>query len=242
MTKINATGKLDAASLASLLKRYARTTDPSVVLGPAVGLDAAAVKVPAGTLVMASDPVTYATEQLGRYAVCVNDIYVSGTRPRWFLADILLPPGKTRLAAGIFGQIRRACSEQGISLIGGHTEMPPGLPRPMVAGFMVGGLLGKKPLSAAGVKPGDSIILTKGVAIEGTALIARERYKELTGKFPARLISRAKRFLHTPGLSVGPEAVIAVGCGAHALHDPTRGWTAQRPVGDGPGVPGEFAY
>lgn len=225
MAKPNTTGKLDTASLANLLKRYTHTSDRSVVMGPAVGVDAAAVKVRAGTLVMASDPVTYATEQLGRYAVCVNanDIYVSGARPRWFLADILLPPGKARLAPSIFAQIHGACGEQGISLIGGHTEMTPGLPRPMVAGFMVGELFGKKPLSAAGVKPGDSIILTKGVAIEGTALIARERYKELVGKFPARLINRAKRFLHTPGLSVGPEAVIAVGCGAHALHDPTEG-------------------
>lgn len=225
MGQINTTGKLDASSLANLLKRYARSSDRSVVIGPGVGLDAAAVKVPAGTLVLASDPVTYATEQLGHYVVCVNanDIYVSGARPRWFLADILLPPGKARLATGILRQIHETCSKQGISLIGGHTEMTPDLPRPMVAGFMVGELLGRKLLSAAAVRSGDAIILTKGPAIEGTALIARERYKELTGKFSAKLINRARRFLHSPGLSVGPEAIIAARCGAHALHDPTEG-------------------
>jgi len=130
MSRHNRIGKLDAAKLAKLLARYARCKDRSVVLGPGVGLDAAAIKVSAGTLVLASDPVTYASDQLGYYAVCVNanDIYVSGARPRWFLADVLLPPGGARLAERIFRQMHRACSELGISLVGGHTEMTPDLP------------------------------------------------------------------------------------------------------------------
>ena len=196
-----------------------------MILGPGVGLDAAAIKVKAGTLVLTSDPITYATEQLGYYAVCINanDIYVSGARPRWFLADILLPPGQARSAEKIFRQIHQACNELNISLIGGHTEMTPNLPRPMVAGFMIGELLGEKPITAAGAKPGDAIILTKGLAIEGTAIIARERKKDLAGKLPANLLRRAREFLHKPGLSVGPEATIAVGHGAHAMHDPTEG-------------------
>ena len=218
-------GKLDAKTLAELLKRYARPADRSVLLGPGVGLDAAAIRVPAGTLVLASDPVTYATDRLGRYAVAVNanDIYVSGAKPRWFLADILLPPGQARLAESIFRDLSWACRELGVSLIGGHTEMTPGLPRPMVTGFMIGQLIGPRPLSAAGVKSGDCIVLTKGLAIEGTAIIARERSKKLSGEFSQGFLRRASRFLSSPGLSVGPEAMIATGLGAHALHDPTEG-------------------
>ncbi len=225
MSRHNRTGKLDAAKLAKLLDRYARCKDRSVVLGPGVGLDAAAIKVSAGTLVLASDPVTYASDQLGYYAVCVNanDIYVSGARPRWFLADVLLPPGGARLAERIFRQMHRACDELGISLVGGHTEMTPDLPRPMVAGFMIGELLANKPLSAGGLRAGDRIILTKALAIEGTALIACDRQKELAGEFSQRFLSRAKRFLHRPGLSVGAEATIALRAGAHAMHDPTEG-------------------
>ena len=225
MSRHNRIGKLDAAKLAKLLARYARCKDRSVVLGPGVGLDAAAIKVSAGTLVLASDPVTYASDQLGYYTVCVNanDIYVSGARPRWFLADVLLPPGGARLAERIFRQMHRACEGLGISLVGGHTEMTPDLPRPMVAGFMIGELLGKKPLSAGGLRAGDRIILTKALAIEGTALIARDKQKELAGEFSQSFLRRAKRFLHRPGLSVGAEAVIALRAGAHTMHDPTEG-------------------
>ena len=61
------------------------------------------------------------------------------------------------------------------------------------------------------------------VSIEGTALIARERGKELEGEFSQSFLARARRFLSLPGLSVGPEATIAARLGAHALHDPTEG-------------------
>lgn len=225
MSRLNRTGKLEASFLANLLDRYARCKDRSVVVGPGVGLDAAAIKVSAGTLVLASDPVTYASDQLGHYAVCVNanDIYVSGAQPRWFLADVLLPPGGARLAEGIFRQMHRACQELGISLVGGHTEMTPDLPRPMVAGFMIGELLANKPLNAGCLRAGDRIILTKGLAIEGTALIARDKQKELAGEFSQRLLARARGFLRRPGLSVGTEATIALHAGAHAMHDPTEG-------------------
>ena len=88
---------------------------------------------------------------------------------------------------------------------------------------MIGQLLGDKPITAAGAKEGDAIIMTKGLAIEGTAIIACERQRDLVGRLPVRLLRRARDLLQSPGLSVGVEAAIAVRCGAHALHDPTEG-------------------
>ena len=219
------TGKLAAGRLERLLSRYATRLDPGVVVGPALGLDAAALRVPAGVLVVASDPVTYAADELGTYAVHINanDVFVSGAEPRWFLADILLPPDQERAAEGVFKQIHQACEELGVSLVGGHTELTPGLPRPMVVGFMMGQLIGEQVLTAGGVQPGDVIMLTKGVAIEGTAIIARDREEGLQGQLSTSALRRARRFLKDPGLSVGPEARIAACCGVHAMHDPTEG-------------------
>ncbi|MCK4602980.1 MAG: hypothetical protein KAU28_10970, partial [Phycisphaerae bacterium] len=103
MTMRKKTGKLSAETLSRLLARYAAGRDPAVLVGPKVGLDAAAVAVEKGALVLASDPVTYAADQIGRYAVHVNanDVFVSGAEPRWFLADLLLPPGKAAMAERI---------------------------------------------------------------------------------------------------------------------------------------------
>jgi len=220
-----ATGKLPANTLARLLRRYAGGGDPSVLLGPGIGLDAAAVTAPGGPIVLASDPVTYAAAHIGRYAVHVNanDIFAAGAEPRWFVADILLPAGRGRLAEGIFRDIAAACAELAVTLVGGHTELTPDLPRPIVAGFMIG-LPGRRGvLTADGARAGDAIVLTKGLAIEGTAILAGERGASLRHRLSAATVRRAKRFLDRPGLSVGAEAKIALGHPVTAMHDPTEG-------------------
>jgi hydrogenase maturation factor len=68
------------------------------------------------------------------------------------------------------------------------------------------------------------VILTRGVAIEGTALLARARGEELAKKVGRAMVSRAKRWLFAPGISVLRDAALAVRSGEiHALHDPTEG-------------------
>jgi hydrogenase maturation factor len=75
---------------------------------------------------------------------------------------------------------------------------------------------------------GDAVVMTKGVPLEGAAIIAREKEAELRalGISPA-VIRRARGFLKTPGLSVRPEAEIACELTTvHAMHDPTEGGIA----------------
>src|SRR3954471_9216690 len=87
-----ATGKLPTALLRDLLATLPRDA-PGVRLGPALGEDAGAIDVGDEVLVVAADPITLTGDDVGRYAVLVNanDVAVTGARPRWFLATILLP-------------------------------------------------------------------------------------------------------------------------------------------------------
>src|SRR6185436_13997962 len=93
-------------------------------------------------LIAAADPITFATDAIGYYAVTVNadDIAVMGGTPRWFLATLLLPERGTTpdLVRDIFAQVRRACDDLGIALAGGHTEVTVGLQRPLLSGHMLG--------------------------------------------------------------------------------------------------------
>jgi hydrogenase maturation factor len=75
---------------------------------------------------------------------------------------------------------------------------------------------------------GDQILLTRGVAIEGTAILARERRDRLQGRIDADLLARAARFLIEPGISVVNAALAAANVGdvVHAMHDPTEGGLA----------------
>lgn len=233
------TGKLPP----EVLKRMLRNTgakDPRVVLGPRVGEDAAVVKVGRHLLVLKTDPVTYASDFIGWYAVHVNanDVATRGATPAWFQATVLLPEGTEESEVeDIFKQISKATRQLGIAVTGGHTEVTPGISSPIVVGDMHGTLDGKKPVLTSGARAGDFVVLTKGAGIEGTAVIAREKRAELLRVFEKRMVDRAADFLFDPGLSIVPEAKIALRFKVTSMHDPTEGGVAMgvREVADASG-------
>ncbi len=222
------TGKLPPALLKKLL-RHRGAHDARVLVGPSVGEDAAVVRLGKHLLVLKTDPVSYASDLIGWYAVNVNanDVATRGAVPAWFQATVLLPPGSDEaLAESIFKQISSAARRLGIAVTGGHTEVTPGIEHPIVVGDMHGLLDGRRPVLTSGAKAGDAIVLTKGAGIEGTALIARERRDELSRRLGPAVVARAADFLFRPGLSVVPEARLALEHDVSAMHDPTEGGVA----------------
>jgi hydrogenase maturation factor len=143
----------------------------------------------------------------------------------------------------IFDQILTACREIGIALVGGHTEISYGLARPILVGTLIGEITRDRLVTPRGAQPGDHLLLTKGVPIEATAILARE----VPGKLVAKSspsgrpkineraasngewlgndeLAEAQNFLYTPGISVVRDAQLACEAGeVHAMHDPTEG-------------------
>ena len=224
-------GKLPAALLTALLAQDV-PTDPRVLIGPRVGEDAAVIDMGDRLLIAKSDPITFATDAIGHYAVTVNanDIAVMGGTPRWFLATLLLPETRTTttLVQDIFTQVRRACRALDIALVGGHTEITVGLDRPILSGHMLGEVTRERLVTSAGVQVGDAILLTKGFPVEGVSIMARERATQLAAQGHApSAIARWQQFLYSPGISVVHEArVLQQAVEVHAMHDPTEGGVA----------------
>lgn len=224
-------GKLDIKFLGKLLQKYA-LSDSRVFIGPRIGEDTAAIDMGEKLLVVTTDPITFATDEIGYYSVVVNanDIATSGAQPKWFTANVLLPEKKTdkALVDGIFRQIHRACSEFGISLVGGHTEITHGLDRPILIGHMMGEVRKEALVTTGGARVGDEVLLSKGICIEGTSIIAREKEEELLSLgIPSNLIKRAQGFLYDPGISVIRDAHMAcVNGSVHCMHDVTEGGLA----------------
>lgn len=213
-----------------LLKELLATLPPGqrVVLGPAIGEDAAALAMADRYLVVKTDPITFATDAIGWYAVqvCANDIATTGATPLWFLATILLPPAQAtlELVRSIFAQISSACRALGVGVVGGHTEITANLDRPIVVGCMLGEVMPNHLIRTGGARSGDIILLTKGAPIEATAIIAREKRQELLSHFSASFLDECARFLYDPGISIVRDAQIAVEIGGvTSMHDPTEG-------------------
>ena len=223
-------GKLSPSMLSNLLGQI-HINDPRVLLGPGIGEDAALIDFGSKVLVAKTDPITFATDLIGWYAVQVNanDIACSGATPRWFLASVLLPDSisEDKIEA-IFSQLTEACEELEVSLIGGHTEITQDLKQPIIVGCMLGETEKGKTISTSGAQIGDSIVATKGIAIEGTTLLAQQYYAQLIGKgVSVSTLESAKTLLRSPGISVVKDARIACSkVPINSLNDPTEGGLA----------------
>ena len=227
-----ATGKLPAGLLAQLIAALP-TAHPHLLLGPGVGEDAAIIEVNGGDLLLAakSDPITFATDEIGYYAVnvCANDLAVCGARPRFYLPTVLLPEGTAEAEVRrICDQVGAACRALEITVAGGHTEVTAAVNQPVVAGTLLGEVARRKVVRTGGCGPGDLVLLVGSAAVEGTSIIAREKREALSGRgWAAAALDEAANYLYEPGISVLEPALAAAEAElVTAMHDPTEGGVA----------------
>ena len=236
-----AAGKLPAELLASLLAEHAGTDDPSVLVPPAPGHDAAVVR-PGDDIIIKSDPITFTTSSPAEYLVAVNanDIACLGGVPRWLAVTALFPEGTTAHDVDeVFDQLASACARIHVSLIGGHTEVTPGIDRILLSGTMIG-LPGEHGiLRPGGARAGDDIYLTQAAGIEGTSIIASECPARFLEGISEVSLTVARNLLNDPGISIVHAAQTARASGQiSAMHDPTEGGvaTAIHELADAAGV------
>ncbi|MFX0153084.1 MAG: AIR synthase family protein [Candidatus Hodarchaeota archaeon] len=225
-------GKLKHDYLAQLLSNL-EIKDSRVIMGSKIGEDAAVIDIPGENFLVAkTDPITFASDEIGYYAVIVNvnDLVCTGAKPKWFQSTILLPEKLTtsKLIKRIFNNIHDTCQSMEITVVGGHTEITPGLERPIVIGSLIGEVEKDKLVLTSGAEAGDDLILTKGIFIEGTSIIGREKENELIQKNLSHgFIEKCKNYLFNPGISVFKEAILANNhFKIKSCHDPTEGGIA----------------
>ena len=204
--------------------------DPSLLIAPGVGEDTAATDISDDeVLVLKSDPITFATDAVGQYAVLVNanDIATSGATPRWLMTTLLFPPGTTGSSIWLtMDELNRIATRYDITLCGGHTEITDAVTRPVVIGSLVGTVDRKSLIDKSSMRPGDKVLMTKAVAVEGTAIIAREFESRLKAlKVSDKQIQSSRKLLDQ--VSIMEEAKLAVNTGGvSAMHDVTEGGLA----------------
>ena len=222
-------GKLPNDLLEKFLSQFG-IEDPKVLVKPAVGEDTTAVDIRDDeVLVLKSDPITFASDAIAKYAVLVNanDVATAGAIPRWFLTTLMFPVGTSAfIIKNIMQDLSEICQSHHITLCGGHTEITDAVTRPVITGMMVGTVEKRRLIDKGNTRPGDQVLMTKAVAVEGTAIIAREFGDRLSsiGVSPTD-IKNCRRFLDK--ISILPEAAIALSVnGVSAMHDVTEGGLA----------------
>lgn len=199
-----------------------------IILGPSTGEDAAIVTDGCKLLAIHGDPISGAIERIGWIAmnIATNDIATRGVAPAWALSMIMLPIGTNdQILEKICRDMSEAAQILNVSIIGGHSEVTPGISHPLVTVFVMGVIQGNHYVSCRDVKVGAKIILTKSVGIEGTAILASDHKEAVYQKFGSEFIEKVDAYFDK--LSVMNEALIAFRHGGvQAMHDPTEGGVA----------------
>ncbi|MEM2123626.1 MAG: AIR synthase family protein [Candidatus Bathyarchaeia archaeon] len=221
-------GKVPSEVLEAYVYPYLGAERSDVILGPARGEDASVVEADKVLVASSCDPISGALSHIGWLAVNIsaNDVSTLGVKPRWFHSCILLPEesGVEDLAV-VSRQIHEAAEELGVAVVGGHSEVTPGLSHPIVVGFCMGIAGRGRYVTSSGAKPGGRIILTKGVAIEGTAIICADKADQVRVILGEEGWRRGSEYIRM--ISVVREALAAFNFGGvQAMHDPTEGGVA----------------
>ncbi|MCE4617318.1 MAG: AIR synthase family protein [Desulfurococcales archaeon] len=219
-------GKLPLNLLSEMLELMKGADDEAVIVGPRIGEDAAIIRVGPSIMAVHVDPITEASVGSARLSMIVasNDIAVTGVKPRWALITMLLPENiNWNEIRSIADKIGAEAKKLGISVVGGHTEVSPGINKPIIVTTVIGESSAGKFIPTSGAMPGDYVIQVKPAALEGTYILAtdfREKLLELGVK--RDIIVRASQFINY--LSVIDPALRLAGLeGIHSMHDPTEG-------------------
>jgi len=219
-------GKIDNETLERLVLGRTGAQRDEVLVGPGIGEDCAVLDFGEYECVLSTDPITAGASQVGRLAVHIscNDVASNGVEPLAIMLTVLLPPSVTEAEIEeIAKQADEAAKELGVQIIGGHTEVTNAVTQPVISAVAIG--RGKKdgpPKSSQTLlAEGDLIVVTKKLALEGTALAADRCGKELKPYLTDEEMARAMTMIEH--ISVVKEGVIAGRAGVKAMHDVTEG-------------------
>lgn len=221
-------GKLDRASFDRIIYPRLGCHDQTVIIGPQHGVDAAAIELPDGSVMVVKEDPTFGLPVLMPHFgwaivhICASDVACLGIKPRYLTISLLFPPGtEDKVLENIWKEVHEECEKLGIAVVGGHTGIYPGISYPLNGGCTVIGIGEKSHLTPANnAHPGDHVIMTKGPAIEAAGILAFQAEATLVNRFGRDTVEKAKE--HFFEMTVVKDAMIA-GPNAHAMHDATEG-------------------
>jgi len=217
-------GKITPEILKEMLKKI-ECSSQDLVIGPSYGIDGAVLKIGEELVAVASDPITFTSKDNVYYlfACNINDLICMGAKPEFLGMNVLFGEGITKAEVAMtFNEIARFSKEFNICVVTGHTEVTPYVKETILSGFIFGRVI--KEVSPHKILPGDLIVQLRGVAIEGTCIIAREKAGDLIRNFSPEFVERCKDFLFEPGISLYSIGIkLLENYEIHNLHDPTEG-------------------
>ena len=215
------TGKISETVLKRSVINQIEKRREEILAGAAVGEDCAMLELAEDEVfVMTANPILGAEVSIGLPPVyrVANNLASSGAEPIGVMSTILLPenfnePELKKLVK----QLEEAAAALNMEVIGGHTEVTEAVREPVLSITGIGKVKKNSKIPTGGARSGQDVVLSKWIGIEGTAILAKRKEKELRARFSEAFVEQAQSFLQY--IAVMPEAAVAVRSDVSAMHD-----------------------
>ena len=222
-------GKVDRTFFDEYIYPHLGADRDDVRLGPQHGVDFGMIDVGGKAVALSTDPV-FLMPSLGferaawfAFHILMSDVAVSGIAPTHLSVDFNLPPEITdEQFETVWQTFDEEATELGVSVVTGHTARYAGCNYPMVGGATAVAVGEHAQLVRPdGARAGDSVVITKGPAIEATGLLSIQFESLMTEELDADVIEAAQdRFYE---MSPVRDALTAASAGpVTAMHDATE--------------------
>ncbi|SDM05377.1 Hydrogenase maturation factor [Halogranum gelatinilyticum] len=223
-------GKIDRAFFDEYVYPNLGAERDDVRLAPQHGVDFGVVDVGGKAVAMATDPV-FVLPSLGferaawfAFHILVSDVAVSGLPPTHLAVDFNLPPEITdEQCRTLFETFDAEARGLGVSIVTGHTARYAGCNYPMVGGATSVAVGDHANLVRPdGARVGDTVVVTKGPAIEATGLLSIQFEPLLRDSdLAAETVEAAQDRFYD--MSPVKDALVAAAAGnVTAMHDATE--------------------
>ena len=217
-------GKLPNDVLEKIVFDNIKNKREEILVGSGIGEDNAIIDFGEEVCVMSTDPITGATQDIGKLAIHIscNDVASSGAEPIGALLTVLVPPSTTEEdLKHIMSDAGEASRELNIEIMGGHTEITDAVNRVVISTTVIGKQKKENMIDLSKVSVGDKVLITKYAAIEGTSILAKELEDKLKDKLDNDKIIEAQNMGSL--ISVVKEGAILGEIGVNYMHDITEG-------------------
>lgn len=217
-------GKISETVLKRSVLKNIINDNSKIISGPGFGNDGAVISISGKGIAVSTSVVTEKIRNKAFYGInrALNNIFSRNAVPASLTVSILMGEETAEDdLKEVMSETSEICNSLGISLAGGHTEVTDKV-KGLIPSFTVIGECRKEyfePEFKPGTEP--AVIMTKYAGMEGTALIAEEKYEDLSEYYNPSVINSAK--LLKDCLMAGEEAYAAYDAAPVIVHDISQG-------------------
>lgn len=218
-------GKVSDSILKRTVLKQIKFKRDEIVSGAGIGEDCALFTCSADEMMVScmQEAAVATPADMERLVIkCANNLATSGAEPIACMVTYILPERATEEKLKKLMESASATAKNlGMQIAGGQTSVSPYVLQKLAVVTGYGKVKKDNYRTTKGAKPGQDIVISKWIGLEGTSILANRKAEELQSRYPLYLIEEAKGF--DKYMSIIPEAATAMKSGVCVMHDASEG-------------------